>query len=70
MFTVEQRTSELINANLKLTKIDSRRRQFIADISHELRTPLAIIREEAQVTLTAILEQLLNLIRLVGDYCC
>jgi two-component system OmpR family sensor kinase len=81
MFTVEQRTSELTNANLKLTKIDSRRRQFIADVSHELRTPLTIIRGEAQVTLrlksaceedykatlTAILEQSLNLSRLVDD---
>ncbi|MFT5838703.1 MAG: two-component system OmpR family sensor kinase [Flavobacteriales bacterium] len=80
-FTVEQRTSELTNANLKLTKIDSRRRQFIADVSHELRTPLTIIRGEAQVTLrlksaceedykatlTAILEQSLNLSRLVDD---
>jgi signal transduction histidine kinase len=80
-FTVEQRTSELTNANLKLTKIDSRRRQFIADVSHELRTPLTIIRGEAQVTLrlksaceedyqatlTAILEQSVNLSRLVDD---
>ena len=80
-FTVEQRTSELTNANLKLTKIDSRRRQFIADVSHELRSPLTIIRGEAQVTLrlksaceedyqatlTAILEQSINLSRLVDD---
>jgi signal transduction histidine kinase len=80
-FTVEQRTSELTNANLKLTKIDARRRQFIADVSHELRTPLTIIRGEAQVTLrlkaaceedyqatlTAILEQSVNLSRLVDD---
>ncbi|AGH43404.1 histidine kinase dimerization/phospho-acceptor domain-containing protein [Paraglaciecola psychrophila] len=80
-FTVEQRTRELTNANLKLTKIDSRRRQFIADVSHELRTPLTIIRGEAQVTLrlksaceedyqatlTAILEQSVNLSRLVDD---
>ena len=80
-FTVEQRTSELTNANLELTKIDSRRRQFIADVSHELRTPLTIIRGEAQVTLrlksaceedyqatlTAILEQSVNLSRLVDD---
>jgi two-component system OmpR family sensor kinase len=80
-FTVVQRTSELTNANLKLTKIDSRRRQFIADVSHELRTPLTIIRGEAQVTLrlrsaceedyqatlTAILEQSVNLSRLVDD---
>lgn len=80
-FEVEQRTSELMNANLELTKIDARRRQFIADISHELRTPLTIIRGEAQVTLrltsageedykatlTAILEQSVGLSQLVDD---
>ncbi|MFT4940452.1 MAG: two-component system OmpR family sensor kinase [Paraglaciecola sp.] len=80
-FEVKQRTSELTNANLQLTKIDSRRRQFIADVSHELRTPLTIIRGEAQVTLRlqsaseadyketlrAILQQSVNLSRLVDD---
>lgn len=80
-FEVKQRTSELTNANLQLTKIDSRRRQFIADVSHELRTPLTIIRGESQVTLRlqsaseadyketlqAILEQSINLSRLVDD---
>lgn len=78
---VKQRTSELTDANLQLTKIDSRRRQFIADVSHELRTPLTIIRGEAQVTLrlrsaseidyketlASILEQSVNLSRLVDD---
>lgn len=78
---VKQRTSELTEANLQLTKIDSRRRQFIADVSHELRTPLTIIRGEAQVTLrmhsvseddynqtlSSILEQAVNLSRLVDD---
>jgi two-component system OmpR family sensor kinase len=71
----------LTNANLQLTKIDARRRQFIADVSHELRTPLTIIRGEAQVTLRlksaceedykttliAILEQAVNLSTLVDD---
>lgn len=80
-FEVKQRTQELTHANLQLTKIDSRRRQFIADISHELRTPLTIIRGEAQVTLrlksaseedyqqtlTAILAQAVGLSRLVDD---
>ncbi|WP_100643915.1 sensor histidine kinase [Alteromonas facilis] len=80
-FEVEQRTRELTSANQQLTKIDSRRRQFIADVSHELRTPLTIIRGEAQVTLrltsaseadyketlSAILEQAVNLSRLVDD---
>lgn len=49
-FDVKQRTSKLTDANLQLTKIDPRRRQFIADVSHELRTPLIIIRGESQVT--------------------
>jgi signal transduction histidine kinase len=80
-FDVKQRTSELTEANLQLTKIDSRRRQFIADVSHELRTPLTIIRGEAQVTLRlqsasendfketlrAILDQSVKLSRLVDD---
>ncbi len=80
-FDVKQRTIELTDANLQLTKIDSRRRQFIADVSHELRTPLTIIRGEAQVTLRlqsaseldyketlkSILEQSVNLSRLVDD---
>ncbi|PLW82459.1 two-component sensor histidine kinase [Kineobactrum sediminis] len=80
-YDVKQRTSELTDANLQLTKIDSRRRQFIADVSHELRTPLTIIRGEAQVTLRlqaasevdyketlrSILEQSVNLSHLVDD---
>jgi len=80
-FDVKQRTSELTDANLQLTKIDSRRRQFIADVSHELRTPLTIIRGESQVTLRmksasaqeyretlqSILDQSVNLSRLVDD---
>ena len=80
-YEVEQRTRELTQANAQLTSIDSRRRQFIADISHELRTPLTIIRGEAQVTLrqaetsvqtyqetlNSILEQAINLSRLVDD---
>lgn len=80
-YKVEQRTSELTQANQQLTKIDARRRQFLADISHELRTPLTIIRGEAQVTLrmksaavddyketlTAILQQSVNLSHLVDD---
>ncbi|MBL4673606.1 MAG: HAMP domain-containing histidine kinase, partial [Arenicella sp.] len=78
---VDQRTAELTRANLELTKIDARRRQFISDISHELRTPLTIIRGEAQITLrmqeasqedyietlSSILEQSINLSNLVDD---
>jgi signal transduction histidine kinase len=79
--SVDQRTSELTKANLELTKIDARRRQFISDISHELRTPLTIIRGEAQIalrmrlasqedyveTLSSISEQSINLNKLVDD---
>lgn len=78
---MQQRTTELTSANQQLTLIDNRRKQFITDISHELRTPLTIIRGEAQVTLRqqnesievhrqtleSILEQALNLSRLVDD---
>ena len=80
-FEVEQRTAELTNANLKLTQEDARRRQFINDISHELRTPLTIIRGESQITLrmgaatesdyretlTSVLNQSIDLSRLVDD---
>lgn len=80
-YEVEERTKELTKANQQLTNIDNRRRQFLADISHELRTPLTIIRGEAQVTLrlksasaedyqatlSAILQQSVNLSRLVDD---
>ncbi|OFI34656.1 two-component sensor histidine kinase [Alteromonas lipolytica] len=80
-FEVEQRTREISQVNEQLTKIDSRRRQFLADVSHELRTPLTIIRGEAQVTLrqpsaaetvyretlNSILVQAVNLSDLVDD---
>lgn len=71
----------LKEANDKLTQLDTKRRQFMADVSHELRTPLTIIRGEAQVTLRqaaatneiyketleTILEQAVNLSKLVDD---
>lgn len=80
-FEVAQRTRELMDANGKLTDIDNRRRQFLADLSHELRTPLTVIRGEAQVTLRqpivgeeacrqtleSILGQAVGLSRLVDD---
>ncbi|MCY0966664.1 sensor histidine kinase [Parathalassolituus penaei] len=80
-FEVEQRTRELTEANHQLTLQDARRKQFMADVSHELRTPLTIIRGEAQVTLRqpqldeqtyrqtlqVILDQSVNLSRLVDD---
>lgn len=76
-----KRTRELSDANGKLTDIDNRRRQFLADLSHELRTPRTVIRGEAQVTLRqatvgetacrqtleAILNQAVGLSRLVDD---
>jgi signal transduction histidine kinase len=48
---VRERTSELEQANLTLTRLDEVRRRMFADISHELRTPLTIINGEAEVTL-------------------
>lgn len=80
-FAVEQRTRELTDANHRLTSIDTKRRQFLADLSHELRTPLTVIRGEAQVTLRhptvgseayrqtldTILAQAVGLSRLVDD---
>lgn len=80
-FAVEQRTQELTEANQRLTTIDTKRRQFLADLSHELRTPLTVIRGEAQVTLrhptagseayretlNTILAQAVGLSRLVED---
>jgi two-component system OmpR family sensor kinase len=74
-------SAHLTRGNLQQSNIDSRRRQFIADVSHELRTPLTIIRGEAQVTLrmqsasaedfnqtlVSIVEQAVNLSRLVDD---
>lgn len=80
-FAVEQRTRELTEANQRLTNIDAKRRQFLADLSHELRTPLTVIRGEAQVTLRQsaadgeayrqtlenILTQAVGLSRLVDD---
>ncbi len=80
-YAVAQRTRELTDANQRLTSVDSRRRQFLADLSHELRTPLTVIRGEAQVTLRqsssdseayretlqSILGQAVGLSRLVDD---
>jgi signal transduction histidine kinase len=80
-FEVEKRTREITDANQRLTAIDHKRRQFLADLSHELRTPLTVIRGEAQVTLRqpeqdaqvyrqtleTILSQAIGVSRLVDD---
>ena len=48
---VAERTFELHQLNEELKRMDSARREFLADISHELRTPITVIRGEAEVTL-------------------
>lgn len=41
---ITQATSELSEANRELTKLDSLKTEFIADMSHELRSPITAIR--------------------------
>lgn len=48
---VAERTFELHGLNEELKRMDSARREFLADISHELRTPITVIRGEAEITL-------------------
>ncbi len=48
---VAERTFELHHLNEELKRMDTARREFLADISHELRTPITVIRGEAEVTL-------------------
>lgn len=48
---VTARTYELHQLNEELQRMDTERREFLADISHELRTPITVIRGEAEVTL-------------------
>ncbi|MGY6274816.1 ATP-binding protein [Methylomonas sp. MgM2] len=51
---VAERTLELNQLNEELKRMDTERRNFIADISHELRTPITVIQGEAEVTLRGI----------------
>jgi len=48
---VVERTSELADANRRLSVLDQLRVRFLADVSHELRTPLTVLRGEAEVAL-------------------
>ena len=47
--TVAERTAALTAANAGLSRADSARRRFFADVGHELRTPLTVILGEAEL---------------------
>lgn len=49
---VAERTAELTVANERLSRTDSMRRRFFADVGHELRTPLTVIMGEAELGAT------------------
>lgn len=48
---IAARTQELEEANSRLSRIDSDRRRFFADVGHELRTPLTVIMAESELGL-------------------
>ena len=48
---VAEKTADVSRSHEALLRIDSRRRQFFAEISHELRTPVTVIRGEAEIAL-------------------
>ncbi|MEM7057594.1 MAG: HAMP domain-containing sensor histidine kinase [Pseudomonadota bacterium] len=48
---IAARTSELEDANERLSRIDQDRRRFFADVGHELRTPLTVILAESELGL-------------------
>ncbi len=48
---IAARTSELEDANARLSRIDQDRRRFFADVGHELRTPLTVILAESELGL-------------------
>lgn len=49
--TIAERTSRLEAANERLSRIDTERRRFFADVGHELRTPLTVILAESELGL-------------------
>lgn len=48
---VAAKTADVTRSNEALLRVDSRRRQFFAEISHELRSPVTVIRGEAEIAL-------------------
>ena len=48
---VAVKTADVTRSHEALLRMDSRRRQFFAEISHELRTPVTVIRGEAEIAL-------------------
>ncbi|MEL7470279.1 MAG: HAMP domain-containing sensor histidine kinase [Pseudomonadota bacterium] len=48
---IAERTEKLEDANAQLSRIDTDRRRFFADIGHELRTPLTVILAESELGL-------------------
>jgi two-component system OmpR family sensor kinase len=48
---VSERTRAVTQAYEALTGMESRRRQFFAELSHELRTPVTVVRGEAEIAL-------------------
>ena len=49
---IAERTSELEEVNAQLSRIDTDRRRFFADVGHELRTPLTVILAESELGLS------------------
>ncbi|WP_158306627.1 sensor histidine kinase [Polymorphum gilvum] len=54
---VDERTGALRRANERLSRVDSERRRFFADVGHELRTPLTVILAETELGMTADMAQ-------------
>ncbi|HEV8240444.1 MAG TPA: response regulator [Thermoanaerobaculia bacterium] len=56
--TLEERTRELHEANLRLRESDRLKSQFLANVSHELRTPLNSIIGFSEILQTRLVQQL------------